>query len=364
MIFHDIRAARVITFLLTLGVSALVSGQSEIYKWTDEHGHMHYADRAPSSESSEKMEQQVPNIMRSQRDDLWSFDFDGREWMLGYEATTTDTALREYVLAEQSIEDWTELVTSQLIKTELSPEEYFDRVYKANTDCPSLSVSKIHEATGTIILEGKHGACGGWEPGGFIQRLSSTNGDVLSLTFAQKGQVTDRNRVNWTRILEGATKKFQFSLEKKTEAKSLPLNELGPLPENTVSNYLETLGTGFTQNSKTPNLSRFTIRLQFKRSMPRGAFIEVHFPNPEDLERKDVVSKVIKAGEKSDVFMSQEYEGIKCWNYEILVYVYRDKARTELLNVHRQIDQSRINYSRIKTLEDLVTANLQGGRCP
>ena len=82
------------------------------------------------------------------------------------------------------------------------------------------------------------------------------------------------------------------------------------------------------------------------------------------MERKEVVSKVIEAGEESDIFVSQEYEGIKCWNYEILVYVYRDKTKNELLDTHRQMDQSRINYSRIKTLEDLVTANLQGGRCP
>ena len=82
------------------------------------------------------------------------------------------------------------------------------------------------------------------------------------------------------------------------------------------------------------------------------------------MELKEVVSKVMKAGDKSDFFRSQQYEGIKCRNYEILVHVYRDKAKTELLGLHRQIDQSRINYSRIKTLEDLVTANLQGGRCP
>lgn len=38
----------------------VVTGQSDIYKWTDEHGHVHYSDKAPQSEPAEKLELAIP----------------------------------------------------------------------------------------------------------------------------------------------------------------------------------------------------------------------------------------------------------------------------------------------------------------
>jgi len=356
------RVSKFAVVLLALGLPLVVAGQSEIFKWTDKHGHVHYSDKAPQSEPAEQLELDTPNIMRSQSDELWNFEFDGREWALGHQAAIQNSSIREYVLVGQSVEDWTELVTSQYMRTALSIAQYYDKFWRENPDCPSLEASKIRETTETIIFQGKHGACGGYEPGEFIQRLSGIDGGILNLTFAQKGQLTSENRSNWTKILSEANIKY-FRSQKIVKTKSLPLSQLGPLPDNTVSEYLETLGTMVGPNSNSL-LASFSIRLKARKALPAGAYLEVHFPDPSDLDKKDIESKVLRSGENEAFFISPEYREMKCWNYEVLVYIYRGESKTKLLGTHRQVIQSRVNYSRIKDTRDLLSAMLKGGRCP
>ncbi len=365
MHFHNHHASRLVVVLLALGLPlVVVAGQSEIYKWTDEHGHVHYSDKAPMSEPAGKLELDVLNIMRSQRDEFWNFEFDGREWALGHQAAIQNSSIREYLLVGQSVEDWTELVTSQYMRTELSVEQYYDQFWRENPDCPSLEASKISETTDTIIFQGKHGTCGGYEPGEFIQRISGIDGGIIVLIFAQKEQLTEENRSNWTRFLTQASAKHAPP-EDKLRAKSLPLSELGPLPENTVSEYLETLGTGNLTNAREiPITGRFDISLKIRKALPAGAYLEVHFPDPSNLDKGDIESKVLAAGDTEAFFTSPKHTDIKCWNYEIEVYVYRDKSKTKLLGTHLQLNQSRLNLERIKDVRDLGSATLAGGRCP
>jgi hypothetical protein len=361
MKFLKARASKFAVVLLTLGIPLVVAGQSEIFKWTDKHGHVHYSDKAPQNEPAEQLELDAPNIMRSQSDELWNFEFDGREWALGHKAANQNSSIREYVLVGQSVEDWTELVTSQYMRTALSIEQYYDKFWRENPDCPSLEASKARETTETIIFQGKHGACGGYEPGEFIQRLSGIDGGILILTFAQKGQLTSENRSNWTRILSEANTKY-LRPEEKLKAKSLPLSQLGPLPDNTVSKYLETLSTSVFGNPKQRSAG-FSISLRARKGLPAGAYLEVHFPDPSDLDKKNIESKVLAAGETEAFFTSPENRDIKCWNYEVLVYIYRGDSKTKLLGTHRQVIQSRINYARIKDVRDYVRA-ARTGLCP
>ena len=358
---HAFRSALV---LLALGLPLVVVGETKIYKWTDAHGHVHYSDRAAQKESSEHMELETVNIMHSQRDEFWNFEFDGREWELGHQQAAEYNAIREYVLAGQSVKDWTELVTSLYLKTSLSVQQYYEKFWIHDPNCPSLTTSKIYETADTIIFEGKHGACGGYDPGEFVQRCSGIDGGILSLVFAQKGQLTSENRSSWTKALrEANTKNVRSKVNVKMQ--SLPLHQLGSLPENTVSEYLETLGTGSTTKTRDiPISGQFTIQLQVRKSLPAGTYLEAHFPDPSNFANKDIESKVLTAGETEVLFISPSHTDIKCWNYEILIYIYRDKSKVELLGTHRQYNQSRINYERIKDSMDYISASKAGGRCP
>jgi len=356
-----IRASKTTSILLVLGLALAVHVQGEIYKWTDEHGHVHYSDRTPQSKPAETLELEDTNIMSSQSQELWDFRFDGRKWQLGHQDANSTGSIREYVLADQTVEGWTELVTSQHMGTLMTVEEFFENIMRRNPDCPSMEVSVIDQRPGTIIFKGKHGACGGFDPGEYLQRLSQIDGGILQLSFAQKGQLTKENLRNWTKILKQAETRYK-SREKVVQSQSLTLSQLGPLPDNTLSEYIETVSTGIA--AKPGKLSaQFTIGLKARRGLPAGAYLEVHFPDPADLDKKDIESKVLASGETEAFIMSPAHRDIKCWNYEILVYVYRGDSKTKLLGTHRQVIQSRVNYARVKDGMDLVSA-MRTGRCP
>jgi hypothetical protein len=243
----------------------------------------------------------------------------------------------------------------------MAVEDFFERMMKNNPDCPSLEVSKIDEEPGSIIFKGKHGACGGYDPGEYIQRVAQVDGGILHLSFAQKGQLTKENLNNWRRILQEANTKTRPD-KVVAEPQSLTLSQLGPLPDNTVSDYLETVSTSFLVSFKKRS-AQFTISLKARKSLPGGAYLEVHFPDPSDPGKKNIKSKVLATDNREAIFKSPAHRNIKCWNYEILVYVYRGNSKTKLLGVHRQVIQSRVNYARVKNATDLLSA-MRTSRCP
>jgi hypothetical protein len=361
MCFRINRARKTTIILLFLGMALAMPVAGEIYKWTDKHGHVHYSDRAPQNKPAETLVLEDTNIISSQGQELWDFRFDGRRWQLAHQNANPTGSIREYVLANQTADDWTELVTSLHMDTLMSVEEFFGKIMKTNPDCPSMEVSVIEQRPGTIIFKGKHGACGGFEPGEYLQRLSQIDGGILHLSFAQKGQLTQENLRNWTKILKQAKTRTKTH-ERVMQSPSMTLSQLGPLPDNTVSEYIETVSTGISV--KPEKLSaQFTIRLKARRGLPAGAYLEVHFPDPADINKKDIESKVLASGETQAFIISPAHRDIKCWNYEILVYVYRGASKTKLLGTHRQVIQSRVNYARVKDDMDLVSA-MRNGRCP
>lgn len=143
---------------------------------------------------------------------------------------------------------------------------------------------------------------------------------------------------------------------------SLPLSELGPLPENESSEYIETVASGIYFNTE-KLVAQFTLTLKAKNRLPTGAFLEVHFPNPSDPFNPFVVGKVRKGG-ASEIFVSSpDLKGFKCWNYEIVTYIYRGRSKSKLLGTHSQFVQSRFNMDKVRDGGELVKA-LSEGNCP
>jgi hypothetical protein len=125
---------------------------------------------------------------------------------------------------------------------------------------------------------------------------------------------------------------------------SLPAERLGPLPENTVSNYLETTGTGVLYDINERS-GRFDLQLDPRESLPAGACLEAHFPDPANPARTHTVDKSLPATNPPVRLQSSRSGGFVCWNYEVMVYVYRDCDKAELLGTHRQVIQSRVDLS-------------------
>jgi len=144
---------------------------------------------------------------------------------------------------------------------------------------------------------------------------------------------------------------------------SLPLEQLGPLPENTTSVYLKTIGADLTYDSQ--NLGQFFLSLEARENLPKGAYIEVHFPNPANPDRQNVIDKQLRIEGATVRMLSPKSDGFKCWNYEVEVFVYRDKTKGELLGTHLQTIQSRVDMGLVNNAIELTTALVKtGSKCP
>jgi hypothetical protein len=150
---------------------------------------------------------------------------------------------------------------------------------------------------------------------------------------------------------------------KPAQFRSLPMEQLGPLPGNTTSTYLQTTGADLTFDLQ--NLGQFFLSLEATEQTPQGAYIEAHFPNPANPDRKNVVDEELEREGATLRMLSPKAGGFKCWNYEVEVFVYRDRTKAELLGTHRQTIQSRVDLSLLNNASELVTAMATvGGICP
>lgn len=179
-------------------------------------------------------------------------------------------------------------------------------------------------------------------------------------------QVTeaDKQSASWKEIKKERESSKRSKSEMQTSAgRSLAFEELGPLPENNTSVYLTTLGADYTINARTL-MGQFCLRLQARDNLARGAFLEAHFPDPDHTNKIQIVGKELRREGANILILSPKSAGFKCWNYEIEVFVYQDDSKEELLDIHRQTIQSRVDLSLAKNAEDLIEGMLTGGLCP
>lgn len=300
----------------------------------------------------------------------WVFTFDSRPWQLGHQAADGQHAIREYVLQGETVNDWRELVTSLYGEVNLTPKAFFQQLtQKMAEGCPSLTMSVIEETQDTIIFEWGHNGCHGYPAQHEIQRISQGKSGILTLSYTKKGQLSTEDRETWLSILKIARIKpseQDLGQDRQPGSLSLPVSELGPLPPNASSEYLETTATSIALNWKeewNKWVAQYSMTLSAKRGLPFGAYLEAHFEDPADPNSPIVMSKVRQGAQQNIFFLSPEFKGLKCKNYQVVVYVYRGSTKSELLGLHRQIIQSRVNSDKIKSTEEVVEAVRQGN-CP
>jgi len=150
--------------------------------------------------------------------------------------------------------------------------------------------------------------------------------------------------------------------EPPASGQSAAIEDLGPLPTNTSSRYLVTQSAGITVD---PNdlTAQYTLVLSATPDLPPGAYLEADFDKPGDPGHPLVVGKQTQAGEHEIRIASGKFKGLKCWNYQAKVYVYRDSAKGLPLGVHLQTVQSHINLDNIRSPGDFAQARLRGA-CP
>lgn len=178
------------------------------------------------------------------------------------------------------------------------------------------------------------------------------------LTEAQQEAARQRSET----LLQGAQTASSANSRSSRQFRSLPANELGPLPDNTTSKYLQTTYTGlrFGRN----NQGRFTLTLETRGQLAGGAYLEVHFPDPANPARENVVAKEVPTERSAMRFDSPESDQFRCWNYEVLVNVYSDSSKTELLDTHSQFIQSQYDFRLFDKGSPVLLQMVEGAKCP
>lgn len=181
-------------------------------------------------------------------------------------------------------------------------------------------------------------------------------------------------------------------------------SRLGPLPANVSSQYLgtKTVDWMISFDEKTGKVgARSSLILGFKPTLPTGAYLEVQFENPTDLNApivvdlprgtqqgvnpfdayfgvtvgnykesmKDPHSSVIEGsapfGEKVISILSPLIQGLKCKNYQIVVNVYKDASKSQLLGTHEQFSQFGFDSDLITSEGQMMDASAHPGKyCP
>jgi len=134
---------------------------------------------------------------------------------------------------------------------------------------------------------------------------------------------------------------------------------LSVLPESEKSACLETTHAGWHFNAPQRRV-RYMLTFKIKRGVPYGAVFDVQFANPQDLG-KPFEETFRRAGGSSEINIeSPFFSGLRCGNYLVEISIYRNSMRKELLGVHKQYVQSRIDMNKALSREQFIDAMLKG----
>jgi hypothetical protein len=136
----------------------------------------------------------------------WSFRFDARKWHLGHQAADGQQAIREYVLSGQTVQNWSELVTSHYVAGGVSPRALFKQFRRdLSRGCPSLRVSVIEESDDNILFEWQHEGCQGYPAQHELRRIKRGKTGTLVLSYVEKTkQLAAEKRTAWLSIMKAA----------------------------------------------------------------------------------------------------------------------------------------------------------------
>ncbi len=149
----------------------------------------------------------VKSLASREVPERWKFTFDSRSWQLGHQDTNDMASLREYVLQGETVENWSELVTSFLISTDMAPKALVATFKnQGSQDCPSYRSTTIEESATDVLFEWRHKGCRGYPAQHELKRITRFERGLLILAYVMKTeQLPDEKRSAWLAILRAAT---------------------------------------------------------------------------------------------------------------------------------------------------------------
>ncbi len=138
--------------------------------------------------------------------EVWTFNFDSRPWKLGHQAANAEETIREYVLQGETVEAWSELVTSHSLARVVEPKAVVETMKALQSkDCPSFRSAILEESAASVLYEWQHKGCRGFPSQHEIRRIARSSRGTLFLAYVAKTeQLSAEQRRSWISILKNA----------------------------------------------------------------------------------------------------------------------------------------------------------------
>lgn len=132
--------------------------------------------------------------------------FDERKWELGYNAQDETQGLREYVLKDETVNNWGELVTAQALfglQAKVNAEGYASSfILGLKKVCPDLVWKALKKSPNDVLMEWEIKSCPGQNDQYEIDRIISGENAIYIIHYATKRvPISPETRDKWIRIM-------------------------------------------------------------------------------------------------------------------------------------------------------------------
>ncbi len=144
----------------------------------------------------------------------WAFErpeihFDKRTWKVGHQSSKGDQTMVEFVLENESVGNWSELVTTQLfagLQEKMSVAEYVAAMHKSIGErCPKVKWNTIRSGDTDAVYEWSVSACSGVADQSEIARVFKGLEGIHIVHYAmRKPDMPAASRKEWLGLLERA----------------------------------------------------------------------------------------------------------------------------------------------------------------
>jgi TPR repeat protein len=153
---------------------------------------------------------------------------DPAQWQVAFRTRNEAIARKEYVKAQETLSDWSELVTWQITfgsKAWDLQDVKNQFLQTLSYECPDVKSAVLREGEGDLLFEWWHGECYGRIPQHHVERLVIGKVGTHQLAYSRKGsKLVDSERDAWAE-----------RLSKLTVESRMPKGELSPLDQGRLA---------------------------------------------------------------------------------------------------------------------------------
>lgn len=120
-------------------------------------------------------------------------------WHVGYEREQADQYIIEWVRDDETVEDWSELITFMYHEI---PQSMYNGVVNETLaglqqDCPSFGAELLEKTDYNITIEWWDDGCGGWPAQRVVVKYVYVGNGILSLQYAHYVNRTQPEMQHW-----------------------------------------------------------------------------------------------------------------------------------------------------------------------